>query len=418
MGVSDTGDIIKRFLRIRNRTEELVSSLETEDFVVQPMIDASPPRWHLGHTTWFFEQFLLGRRDGYTAVHPQYAYLFNSYYNSVGERTSRPARGMLTRPTVREIFDYRHQVNDRVCETLAHIDDEGAQVLELGLNHEQQHQELLLTDLKAVLFQAPLYPAWRDDAPFADHPSADHDDGFASFDSGIVQIGHEGDEFSFDNERPRHDALLHAFRLANDLVTNAMYREFMADGGYDNALLWLSDGWDWLQREGIRAPAYWVEHEGEWQNQTLYGLHPIEPLEPVTHVSYYEASAFAEWVGKRLPTEFEWEHAATTGTHARGLFQDNDCMHPRRCLRQPADGPRFLFGDVWEWTQSAYAAYPGFAPLAGGLGEYNAKFMANQFVVRGGSVATPRDHFRPTYRNFFHPDKRWQFTGIRLAEDA
>jgi len=386
-------DILARYRAVRTHTREICAPLRTEDYVVQPITDVSPPRWHIAHVTWFFEQFVLGRFvAGYRPFHPQYAFLFNSYYNLVGERTERPKRGLLTRPTVDELWAYRTEIDARMGRLIESCDDatlaEVLPVLEIGLNHEQQHQELLLTDIKFILFQAPLYPAYREDAPAAARPATA---GWSEFEGGLVEIGHAGDGFAFDNEGPRHKQFLRPFRLANGLVSNADYLRFVEDGGYSRPELWLSDGWDVAQREGWQAPLYWLEREGGRQTFTLHGLCELQADEPVTHLSYYEADAFARWAGKRLPTEFEWEHAAAN-------------------LKN--------IGQVWEWTGSAYLPYPGYRAPEGAIGEYNGKFMVNQMVLRGGSVATPAGHIRPTYRNFWHPDKRWQFTGIRLAEDA
>lgn len=386
-------DILARYRAVRAHTREICAPLRTEDYVVQPITDVSPPRWHIAHVTWFFEQFVLGKyAPDYKPYHPDYAFLFNSYYNLVGERTERPKRGLLTRPTVDELWAYRAEIDARMGRLIESCDDatlaELLPVLEIGLNHEQQHQELLLTDIKFILFQAPLYPAYREDAPAAARRA---DTGWSEFEGGLVEIGHDGHGFAFDNEGPRHKQFLRPFRLANDLVSNADYLRFMQDGGYSRPELWLSDGWDVAQRESWQAPLYWLERDGRRQTFTLHGLRELQPDEPVRHVSYYEADAYARWAGKRLPTEFEWEHAA------EGL-----------------EGK----GQVWEWTGSAYLPYPGYRAPEGAIGEYNGKFMVNQMVLRGGSVATPAGHIRPTYRNFWHPDKRWQFTGIRLAEDA
>jgi ergothioneine biosynthesis protein EgtB len=386
-------DILAGYRAVRVHTREICAPLRTEDYVVQPITDVSPPRWHIAHVTWFFEQFVLGEFvTGYQPFHPQYAFLFNSYYNLVGERTERPKRGLLTRPTVDELWAYRAEIDARMTRLLESCDDttlaELLPVLEIGLNHEQQHQELLLTDIKFILFQAPLYPAYREGKPAAARPA---DAGWSEFAGGVVEIGHDGNGFAFDNEGPRHRQFLRPYRLANGLVSNADYLRFMEDGGYSRPELWLSDGWDVARREGWQAPLYWLEREGRRQAFTLHGLRELQPDEPVSHVSYYEAEAYARWAGKRLPTEFEWEHAAAN-------------------LRS--------IGQVWEWTGSAYLPYPGYRAPEGAIGEYNGKFMVNQMVLRGGSVATPAGHARPTYRNFWHPDKRWQFTGIRLAEDA
>ena len=409
--MADRAEIIARYTAVRAHTEQLCAPLQTEDYVVQPMTDVSPPRWHIAHVTWFFEQFVLGEfAPEYTPVHPQYAFLFNSYYNLVGERTERPKRGMLTRPTVSEIYAYRHEIDRRMHALLESCDDATLKamlpIMEVGLNHEQQHQELLLTDIKFILFQAPLYPAYLP-AEGLTPPRAKPVSGCTRYEGGVVEIGHDGRGFAFDNEGPRHSQLLRPFRLCNELVSNAEYTMFMLDGGYSRPELWLSDGWDMKQQQGWKSPLYWIVRDDEQWTHTLYGIRELYGLEPVTHISYYEADAYARWAGKRLPTEFEWEHAIAD-TKLDGVHEP---LHPR------LDG-KGGFGQVWEWTSSAYHAYPGYKPPEGAIGEYNGKFMVNQMVLRGGSVATPPGHIRATYRNFWHCDKRWQFTGIRLAEDA
>ena len=393
--MTDRDRILARYAVVRSNTDKICAPLQIEDFVVQPMADVSPPRWHIAHVTWFFEQFALKKFvEGYEPFHPQFAFLFNSYYNHVGERTERSRRGMLTRPTVQEIWVYRKEIDARITQLIEHCDDatlaELLPILEVGLNHEQQHQELLVTDIKYILFQPPLYPAYQPPEK-ADAKRLQSTGGWQQFDGGVFGIGHESDGFAFDNELPRHDQLLRPFRLANDLVSNAQYLEFMRAGGYTRPEFWLSDGWDVLQREVWCAPLYWLERENAWHAYTQHGLQLLNEDEPVMHLSYYEADAYARWVGKRLPTEFEWEHAAPTLGNT---------------------------GQVWEWTCSGYLPYPGYRAPEGAIGEYNGKFMVNQMVLRGGSLATPPEHMRPTYRNFWHPDKRWQFTGIRLAEDT
>ena len=382
---------------------------------MQSMPDVSPTKWHLAHTTWFFENFLLvPHAPGYRVYHEQYHYLFNSYYYTVGQMHLRPQRGLLTRPTVAEVFAYRDHVDTRMERLLDDMAGDAAldQLVTLGLNHEQQHQELMLTDIKHVLSVNPLQPAYRNDltAPSGDaRPIEWHD-----FPEGVREIGNPGNAgFCFDNETPRHRVFTKAFALASRPVTNAEFREFIDAGGYRDVASWLSDGWSWVQREQISRPFYWSEDlETEF---TLGGPRPIDPRAPVSHLSFYEADAYARWTGYRLPTEAEWE-IASDGCTVAGNFADTELLHPAPMAGD--QGLVQLFGDVWEWTGSAYAPYPGFKPLAGSLGEYNGKFMCNQMVLRGGSCVTPADHIRATYRNFFYPESRWQFSGLRLAKDA
>lgn len=388
----------------RAHSLELAAPLSDEDQTVQAMEDASPTKWHLAHTTWFFELFVLeAHLAGYERFDDRFHYCFNSYYEAAGPRHPRPKRGLLTRPSAEEVRAYRHHVDkglERLVAGGTAISPEVAELLELGINHEQQHQELLLTDILSLFAQNPLRPAY---GPLPDEASSgSHDtssapaDTWPSFPGGIRTIGHDGTGFAYDNEGPRHEVLLRRFRLSPRLVTNADWLAFIDDGGYQTAGHWLSDGWATVNARGWDAPGYWEYHDGGWQQMTLQGLRPVDLEAPVMHVSYYEADAFARWAGKRLPTEFEWEFAAGSAGGA-GLSD--------------------LFGRVWQWTQSAYAAYPGYAPAAGAVGEYNGKFMCNQFILRGSSLATPTGHSRTTYRNFFPPDARWQFTGLRLAED-
>ncbi len=405
--------LLRRFAAVRATSERLCKPLATEDYVVQPMLDVSPPRWHLGHTTWFFENFVLGHyARAYKPFNAHYGFLFNSYYNLVGERTDRDRRGFVTRPTVEQVYDYRREITRRVQDFVSDcpqdIFETLAPVLEVGLHHEQQHQELLLTDIKNILFQPPIYPAYATGGPPACEPPRA---GWDSFDGGQARVGHEGGGFAFDNEQQAHEVILQPYNLAQSMVTNAQYLEFIQDGGYANPALWLSDGWDLLQHEKWKAPLYWIDHDGAPAQFTLYGPQAIDPQAPVTHVSFYEADAFARWAGKRLPTEFEWENAARSqdALAKPAASQDFASLHP---------AGHELIGSVWVWTRSAYLPYPGYRAAEGALGEYNGKFMANQMVLRGGSVCTPRDHIRVSYRNFWHPDKRWQFSGIRLADDA
>jgi ergothioneine biosynthesis protein EgtB len=402
---------------VRAATEALCAPLSPEDMAVQSMPDASPAKWHLAHTTWFFETFLLSdpALGDYQPFHPSFVYLFNSYYEAVGPRHPRPRRGLLTRPSAADVFRYRAHVDAAVAQRVARLDAIASArlqpVLELGLNHEQQHQELLLTDIKHAFAQNPLRPAYHD-LPAA-RPASVPALRWVDFDAGLRRIGHAGDGFAFDNEGPRHRAFLEAFALAARPVTCGEYLEFMAAGGYERPQWWLSDGWRARQENGWTAPLYWEREESSWTIFTLGGTRPINPSEPVCHVSYYEADAYARWAGARLPTEAEWETACAE-LAPDGNLQESGRLHPApagsydRPLAQ-------AFGDVWEWTQSPYVPYPGYCPTAGALGEYNGKFMCNQMVLRGGSCVTPCSHIRPTYRNFFPPEARWQFTGLRLA---
>jgi ergothioneine biosynthesis protein EgtB len=406
--------LAQRYQRVRDITLDLCSGLHPEDTVVQSMPDASPAKWHLAHTTWFFEQFLLGRQGGYELLQPQWHYLFNSYYQSVGPMHARPQRGLLSRPTLDEIVDYRHRVDERMRDLLERNaeDRELESLLELGLNHEQQHQELLLTDIKHLFWSNPLRPVFRERvsnvAPAEAVPLR-----FLRGREGIAQIGHAGDGFAFDNESPRHRVLLHAHAIANRCITNAEYREFIEDGAYRTPTLWLSEGWDVVQREHWSRPLYWNE---DLQSEfTLAGEQRIDPHAPVCHVSFYEADAFARWAGARLPLESEWE-ALAQDRPIEGNFADSNTLHPLPA-RGNSEMPLQLFGDVWEWTSSPYVGYPGYKPAAGALGEYNGKFMSGQWVLRGGSCATPAGHIRASYRNFFPPHARWQFSGIRLGRD-
>jgi ergothioneine biosynthesis protein EgtB len=390
--------------------------------VVQAMPDASPTKWHLAHTTWFFEAFVLRHADPLGPDHhPSFNFLFNSYYNSVGPQFPRVQRGLVTRPTVREVFSYRDTVDARVAEFLSTADEGAlarwAPVIELGIHHEQQHQELLLTDIKYTLAQNPLLPVYAAAPPPASSVVrvAGRAPKWIEFAGGQVLVGHDGVDFSYDNEGPRHLALTQPFELAAGLVTCGEWLAFMEDGGYDRPEFWLADGWSMVQREQWRSPLYWESGGGRWDVYTLTGVRELASDEPVSHVSFYEADAFARWAGARLPTEFEWESAAH-GLAVSGNFLNQGTMHPA-----PAAGTGELeqmFGDVWEWTASPYIAYPGYRPPEGAIGEYNGKFMCNQWVLRGGSVATSRSHMRASYRNFFYPHSRWQFMGLRLARDV
>ncbi len=405
------------YLAVRRATERLVSPLSEEDSVVQSMPDASPAKWHLAHTTWFFETFVLERtQPGFRPFDPAFRILFNSYYNTVGPQHARPRRGLLTRPSRDQVRAYRAHVDGAITRLVEQgtLDDRARRVFGIGLNHEQQHQELILMDIKHLLSCNPIRPAYAPPATTATPAAAPR--AWIPHDGGLVTIGAGPDGFAFDNERPRHEVLTRDFEIASRLVTNSEYLEFMDDGGYDRPDLWLSDGWDTVRREGWVAPLYWTLRDGRWHEFTLRGEHPVVPTAPVAHISYYEADAFARWAGARLPTEAEWERVAA-GLRIEGNFLESDRLHPA-----PAPGggtgPRQVFGDLWEWTASPYAPYPGYRPPEGALGEYNGKFMVNQMVLRGGCCATPQSHIRATYRNFFYPHQRWAFTGLRIARDA
>lgn len=383
-------ELIQLFNDTRTHTEHICSFLETEDYVVQPVVDVSPPKWHLGHTTWFFEEFVLkNNAPDYQIYDERYAYVFNSYYESAGDKVVRSDRGNLSRPTVSDVYSYRKHVTDALLKYLKkeNPSEKILEVIELGCHHEKQHQELLLTDIKYILGNNPLHPVYSED--FEENPIQDFPQEWLEVKEGVYEIGHnKSKDFCYDNELGFHKTYLHSYQISNKLVTNREYLEFMADGGYLQVLLWHAEAWDWINLHEIRSPFYWHKVEGEWQQYTLKGLKPLNPDAPVTHLSYYEAFAYAQWKGMRLPTEFEWEVA-----------QKN-----------------FEWGSRWEWTESAYSPYPFYTKEPGALGEYNGKFMVNQKVLRGGSVATARNHTRYTYRNFFHPHLRWQFTGLRLAK--
>ncbi|MGZ8218372.1 ergothioneine biosynthesis protein EgtB [Methylomagnum sp.] len=412
---------LAHYHRVRAATQGICDPLAVEDYGVQAMPDVSPPKWHLAHTTWFFEQFvLIPFWENYRVFHPQFGALFNSYYETAGGLFPRPQRGLLARPTVEEIQLYRAHVDAAMEEFLAtappSIRADAMARTTLGLHHEQQHQELLLTDIKYNFASNPLRPIYRAIPEPAHYPSPALD--WLAYSGGLREIGHAAEAgFAYDNETPRHAVYLRDYRLASRLITNAEFLEFMDAGGYERPELWLSDGWKTARQAGWRAPLYWEERGGRWWLMTLAGLKPLDEHEPVCHVSFYEADAYARWRGVRLPTEAEWENAAS-GCAVRGNFRESGLLHPAAADGTHPGEPAQLFGDAWEWTQSPYAPYPGFVPLAGSLGEYNGKFMCNQMVLRGGSCATPEAHIRATYRNFFYPWDRWQFTGIRLAEDA
>ena len=413
--------LLADYQTVRRFSEYLCAPLATEDYVIQSMPDVSPTKWHLAHTSWFFETFVLApHRPGYNALDPTYTYLFNSYYNAVGPRHCRPKRGLISRPTVAETYQYRAYVDEHMLTLLTQADAQQlarlTPLITLGLHHEQQHQELMLTDLKHVFASNPLLPAYVERP--ADPPTSVAPLQWATFDEGLAWIGHDGAGFAFDNEGPRHRQFVPAFRLATRLITNGEYLVFMQDGGYRRPEFWLSAGWATVQEQGWAAPMYWEQRDARWHLMTLAGLREVNPAEPVCHVSYFEADAYARWAGTRLPTEAEWE-VATTTIPLDGTFVESRRYHPAPLTdAAPDQSLSQMFGDVWQWTQSAYAPYPGFRPATGAVGEYNGKFMCNQYVLRGGSCATARAHIRRTYRNFFPADARWQFMGIRLAQDV
>lgn len=405
------------YASVRAQTLELASDLSDADATVQSMEDASPAKWHLAHTSWFFETFVLTPAlSAYQVFHPSYNFLFNSYYETVGERHARPKRGMLTRPSLEEIRAYRAHVDDAMARLLeGDLDPDLASLIELGLHHEQQHQELLLTDILHLFAQNPLEPAFRAPQPLPMARARTLPIQWLQHEGGLVEIGHEGDGFAFDCEGPRHQTFLQPFEIASRAVTNGEWFEFMEAGGYDDPAFWLSDGLAVARAHGWRAPLYWFERDGTWWSMSLRGAQPIDLDAPVAHVSFYEADAFARYAGARLPREAEWEVIARDAP-IEGNFASSGLFRPRPQHGEP-NTPHGVYGDVWEWTQSAYAAYPGFQPVEGPVGEYNGKFMSGQMVLRGGSCATPAGHMRASYRNFFHPDKRWQFSGLRLSRD-
>ncbi len=408
-------DLNANFRAVREATVALAAPLSDEDCAVQSMPDCSPAKWHLAHTTWFFETFVLERVwVPYVPFDPAFRVLFNSYYQSVGEQYARPRRGLLTRPSRARVLDYRHAVDARMREVLARgVDDDIAAIVDLGLHHEQQHQELLLTDIKHLFGCNPLHPAYREAAPAREGQEASPVTWF-DYPAGLALFGHDDDEFAFDNEGPAHRAYLHAYALASRPVSCGEYLAFIDDGGYERPEFWLSAGWDMVRNQDWRAPLYWMRGDDKWCVHTLHGLRPLSPHEPVCHVSYYEADAYARYAGARLPTEYEWEYAACQ-VSMQGNFVESAALHPQPAAPAGTAQPQQLYGDVWEWTASAYAPYPGFAPARGALGEYNGKFMCGQQVLRGGACVTPQSHIRSTYRNFFPPEARWQFSGIRLA---
>ena len=415
---NDPGGRSETYLSIRRMTRTLAAPLSAEDCAIQSMPDASPVKWHLAHTTWFFETFVLAPHlPGYRLFDPAYRVLFNSYYNAVGDKHPRPERGMLSRPALEDVFAYRRYVDESLLGVL--LGEPAADIvdlIELGLNHEQQHQELILTDVKHLLSRNPLKPVYQKQWPLA--PIRAREPRWIAFAGGVVEVGHAGAAFSFDNETPRHRAWLDPFEIASHPVTHGDFIGFIEDGGYRRPELWLSAGWDAVTARGWKAPEYWEQRDGRWRVFTLHGEVPVDPNTPLCHVSFYEADAYARWANARLPTEEEWELAARNAP-LTGNFLESGALHPFALREAPAEGALAqAYGDVWEWTRSDYKPYPGYRPAAGAVGEYNGKFMSSQYVLRGGSCATPASHIRPTYRNFFPPETRWQFSGVRLARDA
>ncbi len=419
--INDTS-IAARFAEIRGITMKLIEPLETEDFIIQSHEDVSPAKWHIAHTTWFFERMILKEfKSDYQEFNPAFDFLFNSYYNTIGPYQPRHQRGVLSRPTVGQIIEYRNYVDEQIIELLSELaDSESKEKVEgligMGTQHEQQHQELILMDIKYNFFVNPLFPTYiQTEKRLA---SKRDDTQFVEFDGGLIEIGHNGKGFAFDNESPRHKVWLEPFKLATSPVTNREYLEFIKADGYEQPEYWLSDGWSTVKEHNWKAPLYWLKNQDDnWKIFTLSGIQDIELDEPVSHVSFYEADAFSRWKSKRLPTEAEWEYASQSVAIC-GNTMDKGVYHPVANSGDSQSSPLVkMFGDVWEWTASAYSPYPGSKPLEGALGEYNAKFMCNQMILRGGSCATPLDHIRETYRNFFPPEKRWQFSGFRLAED-
>jgi ergothioneine biosynthesis protein EgtB len=433
--------LIQRYAAVRQTTDVIPEGLSAEDQMVQSMPEASPTKWHLAHTSWFFETFILKPTfPGYRLFHDDFTFLFNSYYKQLGSHPNRAFRGLFSRPSLGQVLDYRRHVDRHMLKLLADtVDDKVASLTEIGLNHEQQHQELIITDIKHGLWSNPLRPTWKANgrrSPSARANKMSTAAQWTDFDENLHSIGFAGDGFSFDNETPRHQVFLNRFSIASRLVSNSDYLEFMRDGGYSRSEFWLSDGWDAVKAQQWKAPLYWEEHDGRWTAFTTSGFQPLDLDEPACHISYYEADAYARWAGARLPSEAEWEIAASSQP-IEGNFLESGRFHPcgasylcsagdTTCSagdlvgspgRRPAVQPLSkIFGDVWEWTSSPYTAYPGFRPAEGALGEYNGKFMINQMVLRGGSCATPQSHIRATYRNFFPPHARWQFMGIRLAK--
>ncbi len=414
----ETPQLLSFYRSVRETSHYLGSRLSDADASAQSMPDASPAKWHLAHTTWFFETMVLVPfLPHYRCYDSTFNFLFNSYYDSIGARQPRPKRGLITRPSFEAVYHYREYVDAGMTRLLeGDAPRDARELTELGCHHEQQHQELLLTDILHLFSQNPLCPAYKAAEPLAVEPDGSDILKFETFSGGLFEIGHDEDGFAFDCEGPRHKFFIEPFRLADRVVTNKEWIEFIADGGYRDPLLWLSEGWAKVQSEGWKMPLYWEERDGEYWTMTLRGAQPVDLAAPVCHVSYFEADAFATWQGRRLPTEAEWEHAVGNLSRA-GNFLDSERLRPRPAPL-PGTGLRQMYGDVWEWTRSAFSPYPRFRPVKGAVGEYNGKFMCGQFVLRGGSSVTPASHIRPTYRNFFPPGARWQFSGLRLAEDA
>jgi ergothioneine biosynthesis protein EgtB len=419
--LQQTGEsqLAARYAAVRRFSQDLCATLEPEDCCIQSMPDVSPTRWHLAHTTWFFETFILASQTAYKPCQAEYSFLFNSYYNAIGRQFPRDRRGLLSRPTVSQVFEYRREIDERMMQLLSDASFELQSLrdrVELGLHHEQQHQELMLTDIKHVLSCNPMCPTYRH-GNFV--PAQAPAQGWLEFEEGIYWIGHEGSDFAYDNEHPRHRTFLEAFQISNRLVTCGDYLDFMNDEGYKRPELWLAQGWGQVNEHGWHAPLYWHNVDNQWREFTLAGLKPLDIQRPVCHLSYFEADAFARWAGSRLPTEAEWEIASENssikGYWVDTLLPSSLAIHPSPI---PADNsqPSQMFGAVWQWTASPYGAYPGYRAAESALGEYNGKFMCNQYVLRGGSCATPSNHIRRTYRNFFPPEARWQFSGLRLAK--
>ncbi len=409
-----------RYAAVRETTKRLIEPLTSEDCALQSMPDTSPAKWHLAHTSWFFETFILERFvTNYRLFHPAYRVLFNSYYNMVGNKHPRPERGLISRPDITDVLDYRNHVDAQIAmlfEKLPTEQNEFTGLVELGVNHEEQHQELILTDIKHLFWKNPLRPAYRSQWPLTAVRA--RKTRRLAFHGGTFQVGDRGVHFAFDNERPRHSVILHDFEIASHPVTHGEFLMFIEDGGYKRPELWLSMGWDILQQQGWCAPQYWERDNGNWYTFTLHGMEKIDLHTPICHISFFEADAYARWAGARLPTETEWEIVASQ-IPIEGNFLESGAFHPLALRYDPPNpGLAQLFGDVWEWTQSSYSPYPEFRLANGAIGEYNGKFMCNQYVLRGGSCATPKAHIRATYRNFFPPEARWQFSGLRLAWDV